>query len=362
MDIRGSITGGAITCQPYGAGDIPCRAYWRTVNGQMYVYGESLIPDPLVDSSQNVPVMRLTFKTEGQSASINSIVIRKLGVVAGNLVTVRIYHDVNNDTTNKVGVDDVELDATHAGDFGPTNYITFTPGEWVTPGTDYNIIVVFSLNLGTAGWTLGCRVNANEVGTTTDAPNSQSAYPNACLNASRNPPNAMSSATVPIQDRGSLQVIMEDLSPPAPLAGGTVYSWMKLTFKGEGEKIDVNRIKFSAYNQSGHNASDWTDIRIGIFRDLNNNSVWDVGLDIHIADTWFNSFGEAVFFAAPLFEVAQRIDYNLLVVINPTAGSEGNFSLNITNSVDIQSKGQVSSLSVPPDATFPMSTIEREIT
>jgi hypothetical protein len=362
MDIRGSITGAAITCQPYGAGDIPCNSYWRTVNGQMYVYGESLIPDPLVDSSQNVPVLKLTFKTEGQSARINSIVIRKLGIVAGNLVTVRIYRDVNNDTTNKIGMDDVELDPTHAGDFGPTNLITFTPNVWVSPGTDYNIIIVFSLNLGTAGWSLGCRVNANEVGTTTAVPNSQSAYPNACLNASRNPPNAMSSATVPIRDRGALQVFMEDLSPPAPVAGGNVYSWMKLTFKGEGEKIDVNRIKFSASNGTGNASSDWTDIRIGIFQDVNNNSVWDVGLDNHIADTWFNGFGEAVFFAAPLFEVVQRIDYNLLVVVNPSAGSEGNFSLNITDPVDIQSKGQVSSLSIPPDATFPLETVEREIT
>jgi hypothetical protein len=48
-------------------------------------------------------------------------------------------------------------------------------------------------------------------------------------------------------------------------------------------------------------------------------------------------------------------------VINPTAGSAGNFSLNVTSDVDIQSKGQVSSLSIPPTGVFPMSTRERLI-
>ncbi len=361
MDVRGAITGSAITVAPYGASDIPCRSYWRTVNGQLYVHGESLIPDPLVDSSQNVPVMKITFNAEGQRVLVNSLVIRKLGIVAGNLVTVRIYQDVNNDTVNKLGPDDVEIDPTHANNFDIANIILFQPNFWVNPGTDYNVLIVFSLNLGTAGWTLGCRVNANEVGTLTDAPNSQSAFPNQCLNVLKNPPLSMSSDTVDIRDRGKLTVNMEDLSPPAPVEGG-MYSWMKLSFWGEGEKIDVNRIKFTAYNASGNVSADWTKIRIGIFKDVNNNSVWDIGLDVAIDNTWFDSFGEATFFAAPLFEVAQRATYNLLVVVNPQAGSSGNFSLNVTAEADIQSKGQVSSLSVPPTASFPMSTIEREIT
>ncbi|NIP34324.1 MAG: hypothetical protein GWN18_05220, partial [Thermoplasmata archaeon] len=73
---------------------------------------------------------------------------------------------------NKLGPDDVEIDPTHANNFDIANIILFQPNFWVNPGTDYNVLIVFSLNLGTAGWTLGCRVNANEVGTLTDAPNS----------------------------------------------------------------------------------------------------------------------------------------------------------------------------------------------
>jgi len=360
MDVRGGITTSAITVTPYGGGDIPSWSTWRTVNGQLYVHSASLIPDPLVDSSQNVPVLKLTFNAEGQMVRVNSIVIRKLGVVAMNLVTVRIYQDVNNDTLNKLGPDDVEWDATHAGNF-VANAITFTPAFWVTPGTDFNLVIVFSLNLGTAGWNLGCQVNANEIGTSTNVPNMMFAYPNECLNLLRNPPLAMPSDTVPIRDRGQLTVTMEDLSPPAPTEG-SVYSWMKLSFWGEGEKIDVNRIKFRVTNASGNVSSDPTNIRIGIFHDLNNNSVWDIATDVGIADTWFNSFGEAVFFAAPLFEVLQRQTYNLLVVVNPNWGSAGNFSLNISSTADIQSKGQVSSLTVPPTGTFPMMTTEREVT
>jgi hypothetical protein len=360
MDIRGAITGAAITCTPYGSGDMPTWSDWRTVNGQMYVYGRGLIPDPLVDSSQNVPVMKLTLKAEGQNVLLDSLTVNKLGLVAGNLVTIRIYHDVNNDTVNKLGPDDVEIDPAHANNFPPANYITFLPDEWITIGTDYNIVIVYSLNLGTAGWTLGCSVNAGSMGTTTDVPNQQSAFPNDCLNLTRNPPMVMSSATVPIRDRGQLDVRMEDLSIWNPREGG-VYSWMKLSFWGEGEKIDVNRIKFSAYNLSGHMPADWTKIRIAIFHDVNNNSIWDIGTDTAIDNTWFDSFGEATFFAAPLFEVAQRKTYNLLIVINPTAGSAGNFSLNVTSDVDIQSKGQVSSLSIPPTGVFPMSTRERLI-
>ncbi|MCK5414031.1 MAG: hypothetical protein KAJ35_01480, partial [Thermoplasmata archaeon] len=360
MDVRGGITTSAITVGPYGGGDIPSWSTWRTVNGQLYVHGTSLIPDPLVDSSQNVPVLKLTFNAEGQMVEVTSIVIRKLGVVAMNLVTVRIYEDVNNDTLNKLGPDDVEWDATHAGNF-VANAITFTPGFWVTPGTDFNLIIVFSLNLGTAGWNLGCQVSALGIGTSTNVPNLQFAFPNQCLNVLRNPPLTMNSDTVPIRDRGQLRVNMEDLSPPAPTEG-SVYSWMKLSFWGEGEKIDVNRIKFRVSNESGHAPSDPTDIRIGIFHDINNNSVWDIATDVHIADTWFNSFGEAVFFAAPLFEVLQRQTYNLLVIVIPSWGSAGNFSLNISSTADIQSKGQVSGLTVPPTGTFPMLTTEREVT
>jgi len=359
MDVRGGITTAAITVTPYGGGDLPSWSYWRTVNGQLYTHGMSLIPDPLVDSSQNVPVLKVTFNAEGQMIRINSIVIRKLGIVAGNLVTVRIYQDVNNDTLNKLGPDDVEWAAANAGSF-VANVITFTPAFWVTPGTEFNLLVVFSLNLGTAGWNLGCQINANEIGTSTNAPNWMSAYPNQCLNLPRNPPLAMPSNLVPIRDRGQLTVNMEDLSPPNP-EENVMYSWMKLSFWGEGEKIDVNRIKFTATNESGNVSSDWTEIRIGIFHDVNNNSVWDGGVDVTIADTWFNAFGEAVFFAAPLFEVRQRETFNLLVVVLPQTDSHGNFTLNITVPVDIQSKGQVSSLTILPTAAFPMATIEREI-
>jgi hypothetical protein len=359
MDIRGAITTSPITATGYGGGDLPTWADWRTINGQLYVHGQTLIPDPLVDSSQNVPVLKLTFNAEGQSVRVNSIVINKLGVVAMNLVTVRIYHDVNNDTTTKLGPDDLELDPSHAGNF-IANAITFTPYFWVTPGADFNLVIVFSLNLGTAGWTLGASVNAAALGTVTNTPNWQSGFPNDCLQVGRNPPLIMSSDTVPIRDRGKLTVYPEDLSPPNPVEN-TPYSWMKMTFWAEGEKIDVNRIKFSATNGSGNVSSDWTEIRIGIFHDINNNSVWDIGFDSWIADTWFNSFGEAIFFAAPLFEVTQRTDFNLLVIILPTTGSAGNFTLNITVSGDIQSKGQVSSLTIPPTADFPMATAEREI-
>ncbi|MCK5253374.1 MAG: hypothetical protein KAQ96_10500, partial [Thermoplasmata archaeon] len=166
-ELVGQITTTPIVPSPYGGSDIPTWSYTRTVNGQLYVYGQGLIPDPLVDSSQNVPVFRITLKAEGQSVRINSIVINKLGIVAGNLVTVRLYIDGLNDTFTKLGPDDVEPDPTDAGNF-VLNAIPFTPPDlWVTPGVDLNLIVVFSLNLGTAGWTLGCSLNAAAIGTTT---------------------------------------------------------------------------------------------------------------------------------------------------------------------------------------------------
>jgi len=362
VHVHGQITGSHLILQPYAAGDIPAWSRWRAVNGQLYAHGTSLIPDPLVDSSQNVPVLKVTLNAEGQDVYINSFTIRKLGIVAMNLVTVRIYHDVNNDTYNRLNADDVELDPTRAGNF-ILNAITFQPNEWVTVGTDYSIVVVFSLNLGTAGWNLGASVNAGEIGTVTNDPFAYvfPAYPNACLNVARNPPMVMVSNTVPIQDRGTLDVAFEDLSPPAPVETG-VYSWMKLSFWAEGEKVDVNRIKFSATNGSGNEPADWSKIRIGLFHDVNNNSVWDIGTDTAIDNKWFDAFGEADFLASPLFAVSQRVTYNLLVVINPGVGSSGNFSLNITTEFNLQAKGQVSGLSVTPNAMFPLECIEREIT
>ena len=361
-EVIGGITGVSIITTPYGAGDIPSWSYTRTVNGQLYVYGQGLIPDPLVDSSQNVPVFRITLKAEGQSVRINSIVVNKLGVVAGNLVTVRMYIDGLNDTFTKLGGDDVEPDPTDAGNF-VLNAITFTPPNlWVTPGTDLNLIIVFSLNLGTAGWTLGCSVNAAAIGTTTAAPNLMPAFPNQCLDLPRNPPLVFTSTTVPIRDRGTLKINMEDLSPPNP-SESTPYVWMKLTFYAEGENVDVNRIAFTAFNISAGPA-DWDRIRIGLYRDVNNNSVFDPGggtPDTYIADEWFDSFGEAEFQQSPLFEVRQRVAYNVLVLVLPQGNSHGNFSLMINTTTDVQSKGQVSGLSVAPIAPFPLAALEREI-
>ncbi len=365
-EVIGQITTLPITPVGYGGSDIPSRSYWRTVNGQLYVHGEGLIPDPLVDSSQNVPVFKITLNAEGQDVLINSIRVNKLGTVAGNLVTVRIYWDQNNDTDRKLGPDDIELDAEDAGSF-VANQITFTPAplRWVTPGTDFNIVVVFSLNLGTAGWTLGCSINAGGIGTTTALPNLASAYPNLCLDLPRNPPMVASSGTVPIRTRGTVKVNMEDLSPPAP-SESTPYVWMKLTFWAEGENADVNSLIFAAYNSSGNPPADWTRIRIGLYWDRTNNSAWDLAAgpnqDVYIDDEWFDSFGSAEFIRSPLFEVKERIAYNVLVIILPNAGSAGNFTLGINMTGDIQSRGQVSGLSITPTAAFPLAALEREIT
>jgi hypothetical protein len=361
---EGEVTSVAITPTPYGGGDIPTWSYSRVINGQLYAWGTSLIPSPLVDSSQNIPVLKVTFNAEGQRVRINSLPITKLGTVAMNLVTVRIYQDVDNDTYNRLDGDDVELAITQAGNF-VANLITFTAfgagGLWVTPGTDLNVVVAYSLGLGTAGYNLGCQVNAPGIGTSTDTPNWMSAFPNQCLNLVRNPPLAMPSNTVPIMDRGRLNVTMEDLSPLNPVES-TPYVWMKLIFWAQGENVDVNRIHLSASNSSGNDPADWTKIQVRIIRDVNNNSVWNPGLDVTKGIAWFNSNGDINFFSFPLFQVRNRVAYNLLVVVIPTPDSGGNFTLEVNGTDDIQSKGQVSTLSVPPSAAFPLRATEREIT
>jgi hypothetical protein len=352
---EGQVTTTAITVQPWGGGDIPTWSYTRTINGQLYVHGTSLIPDPLVDSSQNIPVHKLTFNAEGQRVRVNSIQMRKLGTVAMNQVTVRIYYDVNNDTTTSIQGDDVELDPSRAGNF-VDNRITFLPNFWVTPGLDYNVLIVFSLGLGTAGWVLGSRCVANEVGTSTDTPNWASAYPNECLNLLRNPPLIMDSLTVPIRDRGNLTVYPEDLSPLAPIEDG-VYSWMKFTFWAEGENVDVNSIHLQIYNNSTP-AIDFTTVRVGILWDKNNNSVYDFATESIIKAGWFDTDGEILFFDFPLFTVKQRTDFNLLVLVIPTTG-DGHFAMEINNSASIKSKGQVSTLGITPTGSFPMASAER---
>jgi hypothetical protein len=354
----GQVTTTPITVLPWGSGDIPTWSYTRTINGQLYIHGESLIPDPLVDSSQNIPVLKITMNAEGQRVQVLSMQLRKLGTVAMNLVTVRIYRDVDNDTTTKLDGDDIELDPTHAGNF-VDNRITFTPNFWVTPGIDYNIVVVFSLGLGTAGWNLGCRLVATEVGCQSDVPNLQYAFPNQCLNVLRNPPITMSSATVPIRDRGVLNIYLEDLSPPAPIEDG-VYSWMKLTFNAEGENVDVNSIHLNLFNSSSPGIINDT-VRVGILWDENNDSVYNFGTESIIKADWFNSDGDVYFFDFPLFSVKQRVDFNLLVVIIPTEGG-GWFQMNVTAPSDIKTKGQVSTLSIVPTAAFPLSTAERWVT
>ena len=152
------------------------------------------------------------------------------------------------------------------------------------------------------------------------------------------------------------------MSPPAPKE--TVpYVWMKLTFLAEGENVDVNTLALSAYNSSGNDPAKWNGIRVSLIIDGNNNSVYDlVAPDVHLDSKFFDGFGSAIFIRSPLFEVKQRVPLNVLVVITPTPGSSGNFTLALNTSMDVQAKGQISSLSISPTAVFPIEAIEREIT
>ncbi len=357
---EGQVTLASITVTSYNGPEdnFPLASSTRTINGQLYVYRTSYIPSPLVDSSQNVPVMKLTFKSEGQAVQVTQIIVRKLGIVAGNLVTVRLYGDPLNNTVNKLNADDVDLAPAQAGAF-VLNAITFNPNFWVVPGTDFNVIIVFSLGLGTAGWTLGCSVSAaGDMGTLTAAPNNANAYPNQCLNAARNPPLVMTTPTVFISDRGTLTITPEDLSP-SHVHDGSSYAFMKLTFWAEGESIDVNRIVVYMDNVTAFEP-DWTGIRITLIGDLNNNSLYNAG-DDWIDQMWLDSDGKASFLASPLFAVKPRTPYNLLVYISINWFVDGYLRMNFTDDSVIQSKGQVSGLSITPIATFPMMSAERPI-
>ena len=356
---EGQVTSAGISVVAYnGAEDnFPFVGTTRTINGQLYVYRTSLIPSPLVDSSQNIPVMKLTFKCEGQAVQVTQIIVRKLGTVAGNLVTIRLYSDPLNNTFNKLNADDVDLAPTQAGPF-VTNMITFNPNNWVVVGSDYNIVVVFSLGLGTAGWSLGCSVNAAEIGSLTAAPNGQSGFPNQCLNAVRNPPLGMTTPTVGISDRGTLVITPEDLSP-SHVHDGSSYPFMKLTFWAEGEDIDVNRVVVYMDNVTAWEP-DWTGIKITLIGDINNNSIYNAG-DQWIDQMWLDSDGTASFLASPLFAIKPRTPYNLLVIISIDWGVDGYLRMNFTDTSSIQSKGQVSGLSIAPVASFPMMSDERPI-
>jgi hypothetical protein len=363
IDCKGQVTGNSVTVTNYdGASVFPNKGASRIVNGQLYVYRTSLIPSPLVDSSQNVPVMKLTLKCEGQRVNLQALIIRKLGTVAQNQITVRIYWDQMNDTVNKIDGNDLELDIAHSGNF-IGNQITFNPNIWVNIGTDYNILIAYSLGLGTAGWTCGCSVSALEITAATDAPNNQNAFPNQCLNAARNPPIAMTTPTVNIKDRGELYVYPEDISPSHGHRFNSYY-WMKLTFWAEGESINVNRIMFVMQNVTlGEGPASYEDIAIFICWDKNNNSVYEVGTDGWISNwQYLNAGGQTTFLAFPLFEVKPRTAFNLLVkVYFGDNVALSNLRMNITDASCIQSGGQTSGQSIMPIATFPILTAERQI-
>jgi len=362
---KGQITTTSITATPYAAPDVfPVRGYSRVINGQLYAYRTSLIPSPIVDSSQNIPVMRMTFKSEGQAVTVTALTIRKLGTVAGNLVTVRIYWDSMNDTYNKLDGNDIELDIVHAGSF-VGNAITFTPMFVVNPGTDYNVVISFSLNLGTAGWTLGASVNCAEIGTQTAAPNNANAYPNACLNAVRNPPLVMITPTVNIADRGTLRINVEDLTP-SHCHQDNYYFWMKLTFWAEGETVNVNRLVINMQNVTVNATPNrWDHIKVFLINDKNNNSAYEMS-DVILAQQWLDSTGETAFLAFPLFSVKTRTPFNLLIGVYIGWDTVGYARMNITDDTKVQSSGVVSGLGITatvaaPPGSFPIMSAERQI-
>jgi FlaG/FlaF family flagellin (archaellin) len=362
---KGQVTSTSITVTPYAAPDVfPVRGASRVINGQLYAHRTSLIPAPLVDSSQNIPVMKMTFKAEGQAVTVTAITIRKLGTVAQNLVTVRIYWDSMNDTINKLDGNDIELDIPHSGNF-IANAITFTPMFVVTPGTDYNVVIAFSLNLGTAGWTLGASVSCAEMGTQTAAPNNANAYPNACLNAVRNPPLVMTTPTVNIADRGTLKISVEDLTP-SHCHENNYYYWMKLTFWAEGETVNVNRIVINMQNvTTGSEPNRWDHMKVFLINDKNNNSAYEMSDDL-FAQQWLDSTGETAFLAFPLFSVKTRTPFNLLITIYIGWDTVGRARMNITDASRVQCSGVVSGLAITPTVAappgpFPILSTERRI-
>jgi hypothetical protein len=365
ISCKGQVTNTSITVTPYAAPDnFPVRGASRVINGQLYAYRTSLIPSPLVDSSQNIPVMKVTCKAEGQSVTVTSMTIRKLGTVAQNLVTVRIYWDSMNDTFNKLDGNDIELDIPHSGSF-VANAITFTPMFVVNPGTDYNLVIAFSLNLGTAGWTLGTSVSCLELGTQTAAPNNANAFPNQCLNAARNPPVVMTTPTVGISDRGTLRITVEDLTPPH-CHQNNYYNWMKLTFWSEGETVDVNRVVINMQNVTiNATPNHWDNIKIYLINDKNNNSAYEVS-DVILAQQWLDTTGETAFMAFPLFSVKTRTPFNLLISVYIGWDTVGWARMNFIDETKVQSKGVVSGLSViptvaAPPGAFPILSVERQI-
>jgi len=281
-----------------------------------------------------------------------------------NLVTVRIYWDSMNDTYNKLDGNDIELDIAHTGCF-VANAITFTPMFVVNPGTDYNLVIAFSLNLGTAGWTLGTSVSCAELGTQTAAPNLASAYPNQCLNAARNPPLVMTTPTVGISDRGTLRITVEDLSP-SHCHQDNWYYWMKWTLWAEGETVNVNRIVIVMQNVTINATPDRYDhIKVYLLNDKNNNSVYD-GVDTILAQQWLDTTGETAFLAFPLFSVKTRTPFNLLTLVYIGWNTTGWVRMNITDETKVQSNGVVSGLSVTPTVaappgSFPILSVERQI-
>jgi hypothetical protein len=135
---------------------------------------------------------------------------------------------------------------------------------------------------------------------------------------------------------------------------------MKLTFWAEGENADVNTIKLAAVNLTNTSA-DWDRLHIYVFHDVNNNSVWDFGVDSVIQHKYLASDGTAVFLDLPLFTVKQREAYDVVIAIIPDFLSRGWVTLSIGDPGDVRCRGVVSGLNIAPNGAFPMNTTEREI-
>lgn len=341
---------GEVEDEPY-----PFTSGARHVMGDVYVTGFNLAPAYILTPETGVPLLKLTLRAIGEGMTLDELFLKSLqGVPAASSVTVRLYQDVDNDTTTAVDGDDVELASAQAGDFGSDGFKAFTPALSLAAGVDVNIYFAVDVTDAAGGFSLETRVDTSLM-SFTGAKSGALVPPNSLIGGPNPPALATQTPPVPIYHAGQLTVSSVPINPESHHHVGTLQFFLRVDLTADSvESISVTSIRFTLLGNVTP-----SDVRLDLWWDKNKNNATSVGEgDGDYGDGWFSS-SELTFSLSPAVVVPAGGTEQLIVkvTLSGTATVGSTVGVSVDEPAHVTAVGDTSGWAMTPAGSFPRNSL-----
>jgi len=245
--------------------------------GSMSVRGYNLTTTTWVEGAQtNVPVLALNFSATNETSTISSISVRVSGTAneSGNL-TVKLVQD-----TAPFGSYESEAILATAAFTTNNGAVTLTPSSAITVATNTSVLVIADISANVdAGTSLVTSLNNPSTDYTAIGYYSGARIQDSSTTAISNTTWSTGSVMVSIGGNNTI-------SGPVDALAKTNVTVMQLNFSATPmmEDVNITGVNLTAIGTDPYN--DTTIVRV--FRDINNNALFDVGTDTELGNGTFD--------------------------------------------------------------------------